>query len=56
MGFVYRVLQGHGAFHCFAFFHTWNEALEEALRRAADPQLDFVEPWGCGHYGLSRNT
>jgi hypothetical protein len=36
LGYVYWVLQGHGAFQCFVLFDTWKEAVDEACLRASD--------------------
>jgi hypothetical protein len=33
LGYVYWVLQGHGAFQCFVLFDSWREAIDEAVRR-----------------------
>lgn len=35
LGYAYWVLQGSGAYDCFALFDSWNQAVQEAERRLA---------------------
>jgi hypothetical protein len=42
LGYVYWVLQGHGAFQCFVLFDRWKEAAAEASRRVSERCAESV--------------
>jgi hypothetical protein len=39
LGYVYWVAQGFGRYRCFLLLDTWEEAIQEALRRMRPPSM-----------------